>query len=210
VALPDGTKALNIGCGTTFAPGWFNLDNSPNARLSKIPGARQVLHQVGFLSKSHLAVQWPSDLIVRSATKSLPFGNSELDFVYTSHLLEHLSRQDGERLIREALRVLRPGGVLRIVVPDLLAQARAYIARLDADPSDAGAALDFLNTLQLSKPGHRDPHLWMYDAPSLAALLRECGFHDVELKSGGEGKTPDLDLLDKRRDASIHMEGVKP
>ena len=208
--VPSGTKALNVGCGATFAPGWLNLDNSPNARLSKVPGVRKLLHRAGLLSSQHLAVRWPSDLIVRSATRPIPVGDKELDYVYTSHLLEHLSRSDGERLVREAWRVLKSGSVLRIVVPDLLVQARSYVARLEADPTDADAGPAFLNSLQLSKPGHRDPHLWMYDAPSLTALLRKCGFEDIQLHNAGQGKTPDLQLLDRRPEGSIHLEGVKP
>lgn len=206
---PQGTKALNIGCGTTVAPGWLNLDNSPNARLSKIPGARVLLNRVGLLSNSHLAVEWPKDLIVRGAGRTLPFRDGEIDFVYSSHLVEHLSRTDAARLLSNVLRVLKPGGVVRIVVPDLAAQARSYLSRLEANPLDALAAPAFLNGIQLSKPGHRDPHLWMYDEPSLIALLEEGGFADVTLCPPGKGRTPDLDLLDIRPEGSLHVEASK-
>ena len=53
------------------------------------------------------------------------------DLVYHSHLLEHFSKADGQKLITECFRVLRPGGILRIVVPDLEGIARNYIKCLE-------------------------------------------------------------------------------
>jgi hypothetical protein len=38
--LPAGAIALNLGCGLSIAPGWINIDNSPNARLAKYPRLR--------------------------------------------------------------------------------------------------------------------------------------------------------------------------
>jgi SAM-dependent methyltransferase len=69
--------------------------------------------------------------------------------VYACHLLEHLTYDEGERLLREVHRVLVPGGFVRLGVPDLALFARAYVDRdasfshgfLDAyahDDDDAG------------------------------------------------------------------------
>lgn len=84
-------KCLNLGCGQRFHPEWVNLDLHPCSR----------------------AVQ-QADL-----RKELLFPDGSFDVVYHSHVLEHFSRQDGLRFLERCQKVLRPGGILRVVVPDL-------------------------------------------------------------------------------------------
>jgi predicted SAM-dependent methyltransferase len=74
------------------------------------------------------------------------FGDGAFRVVYHSHLLEHLTCEQGRRLLEECLRVLEQGGVLRVVVPDLESATRAY--------------LDALTRARLSSAAHAD-HKWM-------------------------------------------------
>jgi hypothetical protein len=67
-----------------------------------------------------------------------------------------------------------------------------------------------LNWLQLSRPGVRDPHRWMYDAPSLAAILGEAGFINTTVCEYREGRVPDCAILDNHPDDSLHLEAEKP
>jgi hypothetical protein len=113
-------------------------------------------------------------------------------------------------VIGEAFRVLKPGGLVRLVVPDLAIGARNYVATMQSGPGDATAAPEFLNWLQLSRPGARDPHLWMYDAPSLTAVLSECGFIKAVACEYQKGRVPDCDILDSRPEDSLHLEAEKP
>jgi SAM-dependent methyltransferase len=96
-------RFLNIGCGHRHHPAWVNLDMRASA-----PG-----------------------VIEHDLRAPLPFPDGTFDLVYHSHTLEHLDRAEGERLLRECFRVLAPGGVVRIVVPDLEQIARAYLAALE-------------------------------------------------------------------------------
>ena len=208
--LPAGAKAINLGCGLSIAPGWINVDNSPNAQLSKYPLLRWTLWKLGILSDQHYAVKWPNSIKIHDLKKRLPYPDSSIDYVYTSHFLEHLALADAQRLIREVFRILKPRGVVRVVVPDLAFGARQYMAALEADPNDAKAAHDFLNWLQLSRPGVRDPHLWMYDAPSLTAMLSGAGFTNVTVCQFKQGRVPDCETLDNRPEDSIHLEAEKP
>lgn len=90
---------VNIGCGSVWHPDWVNLDMRPvSAEIQA----------------------WDAD-------DGLPFKDGSVDGCYASHLLEHLSREGARRLLMECLRVLRPGGVLRLAVPDLEAIAREYL-----------------------------------------------------------------------------------
>ena len=208
--LPAGAIAINLGCGLSIAPGWINIDNSPNARLAKYPWLRWTLWKLGVLSDFHHSVNWASSIKIYNLKKGLPYLDSSIDYVYTSHLLEHLKLRDAQRLIKEAFRGLKPGGVIRIVVPDLTIGAREYLAAIEANPNDAKAALDFLSWLQLSRPGVRDPHLWMYDAPSLGAMLGEAGFINITVCEYRRGRVPDCEILDNHIDDSLRLEAEKP
>ncbi|MGA9768321.1 MAG: methyltransferase domain-containing protein [Blastocatellia bacterium] len=210
MALPRGIKAVNIGCGLTIAPGWINIDNSPNARLAKYPLLRWTLWKLGVLSDRHYRVEWPQSILIHDVKKMLPFAGSSIDYVYTSHFLEHNSLDDAQRLMTDIFRILKSGGVLRVVVPDLAIGARLYLEALRANPDNSKAAAVFLDWMQLSRPGVRDPHLWMYDVPSLSAMLIESGFTEVVVCEHKQGRMPDCDILDNRPEDSLHIEAQKP
>lgn len=124
---------LNLGCGYRFHPDWINLD--------LVPADPQV--------QQH-------DLLA-----GIPFGNESVSAVYHSHLLEHLNPTDGRRLIEECFRVLLPGGILRIVVPDLERIAELYLARhraacegkVEAQADYHWIKLELLDQLVRSKSG---------------------------------------------------------
>jgi SAM-dependent methyltransferase len=102
---------LNIGCGGHFHNDWTNID-----LVSVAPHVRAY------------------DL-----RKGLPYTNGSFDAVYTSHVLEHLTPAAALNSLQEQFRVLRPGGIIRTVVPDLENKAREYVRTLDAAlPGDEG------------------------------------------------------------------------
>jgi predicted SAM-dependent methyltransferase len=94
---------LNLGCGQHFHPAWTNLDLAP------------------------------ADASVRrwNAMEPLPFADASFDAVYHSHLLEHLPRDRALPFLRECRRVLKPGGLLRLAIPNLEAIARLYLYTLE-------------------------------------------------------------------------------
>ena len=98
-------KYLNVGCGYHYSNEkiWTNLD----------------YNKTGI------------DVISHNLIEGIPFDNNTFQTVYHSHLLEHFSKSEGLMLLKECYRVLKPGGVLRIVVPDLEQIARAYVKFLD-------------------------------------------------------------------------------
>ena len=60
----------------------------------------------------------------------LPFVSEHFELVYSSHVLEHFERDQGGRLLCEMFRVLRPGGTVRIAVPDLELISKNYLQAL--------------------------------------------------------------------------------
>ena len=80
-------------------------------------------------------------VIAHDIRNGLPFGDNSFSAVYHSHVLEHLRRSAAPAFLRECYRVLAPGGILRVVVPDLEAIARLYLKNLEgAVAGDAEAA----------------------------------------------------------------------
>lgn len=104
---------VNLGCGANYHRDWDNYDFAPAG-----PEVRAI-----DLSRPH------------------PFREASYEVCYMSHVLEHLPRQRVPLLLSEILVALKPGGVVRLVVPDLETIARLYLAELDAAASgDALAA----------------------------------------------------------------------
>ena len=100
-------RLLNIGCGSVVHPEWINLDSAP-------------------------VVQ---GVIAHDLRRGLPFSDESFDAVYGSHVLEHLVPSAAAQLLRECLRVLKPGGIVRLAVPDLEIIARLYLQSMEASLS---------------------------------------------------------------------------
>jgi SAM-dependent methyltransferase len=113
-------KMVNLGCGRVHHPDWINVDFNTSD-----PGV--VRH----------------DLLT-----GLPFADGEVDVVYHAHVLEHFGPREGAAFLRECFRVLRPGGLLRVGVPDLEEIAREYLRRLEAaergEEADAAHRYDWI------------------------------------------------------------------
>jgi SAM-dependent methyltransferase len=167
---------LNLGCGSTTPPGWENVDYAIGARFAKLPG-------FGFLNRrlGWVRLDWSAAIRIHDLRRPFPWPDASADAVYSSHTFEHLSRAEGERFLREVFRVLKPGGLLRLVVPDLAHIVAEYVAgRIAADR--------FLDALHVAYGNGRGgwkgrldpfiafPHKCMYDESALLARVRAEGF----------------------------------
>jgi predicted SAM-dependent methyltransferase len=102
-------KYLNLGCGYRYHPDWTNIN---------------------FVSTS-------KGVIAHNLKKGIPFPDESFDVVYHSHVLEHFSKEEAETFIQECYRVLRPQGILRVVVPDLEEIVRMYLHSLEQASSNS-------------------------------------------------------------------------
>lgn len=111
--------------------------------------------------------------------RRLPFDDAVFDGVFCEHVLEHLGQEDAQRLAREIARILKPGGVFRVIVPDAEWVLKRYFeapGALVADRGEGeGTAMEMVN----SYFRQRYEHQFMYDWPTLAQLLRRAGFANV-------------------------------
>ena len=227
-------KRLHLGCGYKTPAGWINVDGSWNARLAKYPAVRQFVRRLRVLPNLLLDMPWSPDVLVHDVRMPLPFPDNSMSVIYASHLMEHLYPNEARRLLGECFRVLEPGGVLRVVVPDLHAIILEYLGEgLIGDSTDSIHAFnraDRLNRRLLMRepdPGsanafHRiytaltdfHSHKWMYDVESLTAFVQAEGFVDVQERGFLESLIRGIEEVEEAGrildGAGICVEGTKP
>jgi SAM-dependent methyltransferase len=201
--LSDLTK-LHIGAFNCPAEGWLNTDITPHIWISKIPFAARFLYAMGKMTKERLReheVGIFRRLKYLDITRPLPFANGSVAAVFSSHVFEHLFMDEVHRLITEIHRILVPGGVCRVVVPDL----EKIVAAFDPDHPD-----QFVHDIyEVSKrDAVKNSHHCGFTKASLVNMFRAAGFSKAELLSYCVGACPDVDVLDNRPD-SIFFEGTK-
>lgn len=225
-------KKINLGCGPVGKDDWINIDWGILAFLHASPLFLKLLMALRLLPPEY-SVRWPGNLMLRDCRSKLPFKDSAVDYIYTSHFLEHLKKFEAEKVLRECRRVLKNEGTLRIVVPDLESILKKYTERdrkffIDSFHRDDTKAVKDLalgdllsgvfypeaNKLPQTKLKKITsffirPHLWMYDSDSLTQLLKSSGFKTVEKMKFREGSVPDLETLDVFPEISIYLEAKK-
>lgn len=211
---------LNLGCGQSPSPGWLNYDNSPTVWLAKSPFLTRLLHRGGLIDVSSFEFASfcrVNEVRYANAARRIPHAAGTVDAIYSCHMIEHLVRDDAWAFLLECHRVLKPGGRLRLVVPDLHALAGEYLRCGNADtflgqmqfethlPAGLVAKLKWL---LFGRRGHH----WMYDARSLGALVTEAGFVEVETMEPGQTRMVEPSGLDlrARQLESIYLEAVRP
>jgi predicted SAM-dependent methyltransferase len=111
--------------------------------------------------------------------RPLPFDDGVLDGVFCEHVLEHFSQEDGQRMAAEVRRILRPGGVFRVIVPDAELVLKRYFEAPEALVDDRGAGQGTAMEAVNSYFRQRYEHQFMYDWPTLSQTLRRAGFRIV-------------------------------
>jgi hypothetical protein len=189
-AVPEGPR-LNVGSGPVTADAWINIDGSWQARLAGQRWLARIASRVCGIEVGH----WPHGIKYRNVKRGLGYDDGSIAVVYASHLLEHLYREEALRFLRDIRRALVPGGVCRIVVPDVAAIVGWYLAhQREPEETRKQPSSDLLMGLMLLRPDRPSgtglvalvrqwsdlhEHKWMYDQEGLLALVKEAGFLDV-------------------------------
>jgi hypothetical protein len=170
---------VQYGCGDTCPQGWINFDASPTLRLQRLP-------LIGRFFRPG-SVVFPDNVRFGDAARGLPIADGSAEGVYASHVLEHLSLEDFGLALHDTFRILKPGGIFRLVVPDLEIRARRYLTMIENGDGRANAWLMRVCHLGMEKRprglrglaralfGH-SAHLWMWDRQSMTEALRQAGF----------------------------------
>lgn len=194
---PDAPRYLNLGCGDQILAGFLNLDFFTTPKID-----------------------YGADLRYPLALESNAF-----DGVFSEHTVEHLTYAESAALLRECHRILKPGGLLRIVVPDLALFIRHYSAGdqqwfaawerlMFSGSTDPARARRLLSTPleAISFVTQEYGHLSAWDFETLAVYAGRCGFSEITRQAFRQGALPallvDLDAED-RKFVSLYLEARK-
>lgn len=198
---------VNLGSGLHVAAGWIHIDSFLSAFFSKWPdsflkGLYRLTSAKHFYSQKHYVETLRNHAFIHHQLKyGLPFADETVDYIYSSHLLEHFFKDDARELLEDTYRVLKRDGRLRICVPDLEYAFRLYQA------GNKEKALSYF--FRASGSGDLAQHRYMYDFETLRQLLELVGFVDVKRCSYQQGNIPDLDKLDNRPEETLFVEARK-
>jgi len=134
-------RRLHIGCGDIILPKpWENLDGR------EAPGVDHVIQGLD----------------------ELPFKDNTFDVVYAAHTLEHIPRNEVEKVLREWVRITKPDGIVRLAVPDFESAIKVY--------KKTGGKIE--NILGLTVGGQTydyEYHYCIFDKRALSELMKKCG-----------------------------------
>ena len=183
--MTDTVQGLYVqyGCGLSVGAGWLNYDNSPTLRLSRLPGLAPLVRRAG-------GVRFPDEVRYGDICNGPLTAPGACAGIYASHVLEHLTLADFRSALRSTYEMLRPGGIFRLIVPDLEVLARRYIELLDQGMEEANS--DFMHSACLGEEhrpsgavgrlrgvfGNSKPR-WMWDEPSMTKALAGAGFVEI-------------------------------
>ena len=172
---------LHLGCGPKIRKGWINIDCSDQADIT-------------------LDLREP-----------LPFVSGSCSMIYSEHFLEHVNYPEPTRsLLTECLRVLRPGGLFSVGVPDtewpiaeyLNVQNQGYFRSIKGfHPAWCETDMEHIN-YHFRQDGE---HLFAYDFETLKSVLTRVGFHDIQRRDFN----PALDSHD-RKVGTLYVDARKP
>ena len=181
---------LNLGCGPVQPNGWVNVDGSNRAWLaSRLPLVDRALVAFGAIPPT----EFNGGTHYANLLKRFPWPDASASAVYFGWVLEHFTKAQGEHMVRESFRVLRPGGRLRVRVPDNAKFWRTYLSKFEharnaerefwPQADHTKFVQMFFDDICKTRPkpwqsmGHF--HKWMYDEISMTTLFEGVGFREV-------------------------------
>ena len=215
---------LNLGCGSRTSAHCLNLDWSPYLRLKR-SRLGPLIASLALHGERRERFDLLDDSVeVHDLRRPLPFEKGSVDAVYHSHVLEHFDRDRAPNLLAEIHRVLRAGGVHRIVVPDFEILCRRYLSHIDSCDANASSVHDHDSYISAvveqmvrreatgtsgQSPLRRlvetvlfgdarrqgETHQWMYDRLNLSALLAATGFRHIRVLDHRTSAIPGWDLI---------------
>jgi predicted SAM-dependent methyltransferase len=176
-------RRLHWGCGDSAQPGWINSD-----------------------------VKLGRDIEISADIRDgLPLDDDSLDYAVSVHALQEIPLDEVVPVLRELRRILAPGGVLRLVLPDLLKGVRAY-ERGDRDcffvPDEDAQSLGAKLVVQLIWYGYTRT---LFTREFIQELLLKAGFSRVEHCEFQQTASPfpEITALDNRQRESLFVEATK-
>jgi predicted SAM-dependent methyltransferase len=153
-------KKLHIGCGENILSGWLNSDYQPIS----------------------------DDILNLDATKAFSIKNNKFDYVFSEHMIEHISYSEGLSMLKECFRVLKKDGTLRVSTPNLPFLIDLYRSdKTDLQKEYVKWAIDvhvsetddYDDTFVINRFVRAWGHQFIYDEKTLRASLTKAGFVNI-------------------------------
>jgi predicted SAM-dependent methyltransferase len=175
---------LNVGCGP------FPKENFINLEYTWAPNI---------------------DICWNIVTKPYPLKDQSLEGIFTEHCLEHIPFESCVANLKEFYRLLRPGGIARIVVPD----GEIYCDLYNRRKSDKSINMPYgeqeaTGMISINRIFRGNDHLFIYDYETMRLLLEKAGFKNIEKQRFRKGADPRLLIDRKEREVeSLYVEAIK-
>lgn len=161
------TRKLHLGSGPNVIKDWLNTDISPTS----------------------------PEVVFLNATKSFPFEDCVFDYVFSEHLIEHLTYNEGMYMLRECYRVLKPGGRIRIATPSLetiiglykveKSELQKRYIKWITDRYLPGISV-YRESFVINCAFQNFEHQFIYDYPTLQKAMEDVGFIDFTCYQAGQ------------------------
>ena len=209
---------VHLGCGKNALDGFLNFDNNLFLLLKFIPFIENFLSLFNFIPKwfcEFITISRQKNIKYCDASKKIPFKDSTVDLIYTCHMLEHLDQNETKVFFNESYRILKPNGIMRIVVPDFQKLVDNYNFDKNVNKFVYQSCLvgekpkSFIKKLQYLIQGHGWHHQ-MFNKESLN-FFKELKFSDVQIIEPGKTKIGFKTSIDlnERKNESLYFEFVK-
>jgi predicted SAM-dependent methyltransferase len=193
-------KKLQVGTGKNFLEGWINSDIDPNS----------------------------NNKIYLDASKTFPFEESTFNYVFSEHMIEHITYQEGLNMLSECYRILIPGGKIRIATPDLQFLFEIYKSnksklqneyiKWSLKKSNISCVTDFSDTFVINNFFRTWDHKFIYDEKALRYIFAKIGFTNIRKCHLNESDDEQLQGLENKSRMpsgfleleTIVLEGTKP
>jgi predicted SAM-dependent methyltransferase len=153
---------LHLGCGRNILDGWINTDYN----TAKFGGSEYL-----------------------DVTKKFPYNNNSVDYIFSEHMIEHITYHEGKFMLEESFRVLKSGGKIRISTPDLKFLINLYTDNktdlqkkyIDYSVNHSSYNVSIGTDTFIINNFVRDwDHTFIYDEKTLKSLFESIGFFDVK------------------------------
>lgn len=170
-------KKLQIGAQCNGIDGWLNVDILPKDRQT----------------------------VYMDATQPFPFENNTFDYIFSEHMIEHISFLEGEFMLKECYRVLKPGGALRIATPNLQFLIDLYSENKTATQQNyikfskqfLKKELPEMDTMIINNFFRDWGHQFIYDKKALSYTLEKAGFSHITFCNVGQSHFAELHDIER-------------
>lgn len=215
--MVDLRVRLNLGCGPgpVLAKSYVYIDASRKLLIAKIPMLAKLIRRY---SKSEMF--WDKNVKYKNIL-SLRLPPNSIEFIYSSHLLEHIYFSQSKDLLRNLFEALDVGVRIRLALPDYDAFVSNYILTAKTNPVLAIQELeDSLLSQPLEKPkmlkklwnqitGDLHVHRWHPTFALVESMLLEAGFRNIIKCKFRESALAEIHLLENREIMTFYIEGSK-